>query len=59
MNTISPGLEEVIEPRITFDLKWLSLSPGWWAGIAMALLFGGVAAWRLAICFSSVLACSR
>lgn len=57
MDTVSPGLEEALEP--TLDFSWLRLTPAAWAAISLTLLFGAVAFWRLAICFGSVLACTR
>ena len=58
MNTISPGLDELAEPA-RVELPRLRLSRAAWGAIAMALLFGVVAVWRLSICMHSVLACTR
>ena len=58
MNTISPGLDELAEPA-RVELPKLRISRAGWSAIALALLFGAVAVWRLSICMHSVLACTR
>ena len=59
MNTVSPGFDEALAPRVRFNLAWPRLAPAWWGGIAFTLVVAAAAAWRLAICFTSVLACTR
>lgn len=59
MDTVSPGLEGSFTAPAPLAESWPRLSRRWWGAIALVVLFGAAAAWRFAICFSSVLACTR
>lgn len=57
MDTISPGLDDAFTPRGELSLPRFLVSPAFWGGVSLALLFGAAAFWRFGICSARVLAC--
>jgi hypothetical protein len=57
MDTISPGLDDSFAQRGEVRLPRFLVSPPFWTGVSLLVLFGAVAFWRFGICTSRVLAC--